>query len=256
MRLNNALSGAPESRFLRLRVLINSRFQPYCVKCYRSTFQLPPGSTLSICSACQLVHHCSFCAKPHHQSQCASLRAISQAERFKINHFIKTEEWVPRMLTEVPRSTYIPLSMTSSWYDYYTRVSDKDTISGLISPDLKPPKKNIEMASALCAATGETSMMLTIIAALEAVYDDLATKALLNLHLLGATSRELHSLMCFEAILHLLPWLRKLHYSFVGIDMPNPIGGTNTMMLGCCPPCTGKLFWNHNFPFRGLFEML
>jgi splicing suppressor protein 51 len=181
---------------------------------------------------------------------------MSQAERFEINHFLETEERVPRLLTKVPRSTYIPLSTTSSWYDYYTRVSDKDMITGLISPDLKPLMENIEMANALRAATDELSMMLTIIAALEALYDDLVTKESLNLHLLGATARELDSLMCFEEILHLLPWLQSLHCSFVGIDMPNPIDGTNTIILDCCPHCTGELFWKHQFPFRGLFHDL
>lgn len=143
---------------------------------------------------------------------------MSEAERFGIQHFMQTEEYAPRMLTGTPRKIYAPLSAASSWYDYYTQISDKQMIAGLISPDLKPLQDNVEMASALSAATDETSMMLTIIAALESVFENLPTKKTLNLHIIGATSRELNSLMIFEEIMHLLPSLEKLHCSFVGID--------------------------------------
>lgn len=85
--------------------------------------------------------------------------------------------------------------------------------------------------------------MLTIIAALEAVLGDrLGTKETLNVHFVGATSRELNSLMCFEEILHLLPALNQLHCSFVGIDMANPISGTDILTLDCCPTCTSESF--------------
>lgn len=61
------------------------------------------------------------------------------------------------MLTQAPRTTYVPLSTAKSWYDYYTRISDKNMITGLILPDLKPLQDNIEMACALSASTVETT---------------------------------------------------------------------------------------------------
>jgi splicing suppressor protein 51 len=44
------------------------------------------------------------------------------------------------------------------------------------------------MASALIAATDKSTMILTIIAALEAAFTDLSTKDTINLHLIGATA--------------------------------------------------------------------
>jgi splicing suppressor protein 51 len=82
--------------------------------------------------------------------------------------------------------------------------------------------------------------MLTIIAGLEAVCDDLATKETVNLHLIGATSKELESLVCFEELLHLLPHLKKLHCSFVGPELPRMVDGNNTVTLDCCPLCTSE----------------
>jgi splicing suppressor protein 51 len=142
------------------------------------------------------------------------------------------------MPTQAPKSTYTPLSSAGSWYEYYTHISDKQMITGLLSPDLKPLAGNAEMASALTAATDKSTMILTIIAALEAVFSDLSTKSTINLHLIGATGKELDALMLFEEMLHLLPLLDELHCAFVGLEMPTPQNLGETLVLDCCPGCT------------------
>jgi len=95
------------------------------------------------------------------------------------------------------------------------------------------------MALALRACTGRTSSVLTIIAALEVIFrEPLATISTLNLHLIGADSVELESFMLMEEILHLLPALKTLHCSFVGLDIPKPICFEEKLMLDCCGDCT------------------
>jgi splicing suppressor protein 51 len=142
------------------------------------------------------------------------------------------------MPTQAPKSIYTPLSTADSWYDYYTQISDKQMITGLLAPDLRPLAGNAEMASALTAATDKSTMILTIIAALEAVFPDLATKSTIKLHLVGATGKELDALMLFEEMLHLLPSLQELHCAFVGLEMPTPQSPSEKLVLDCCPECT------------------
>jgi splicing suppressor protein 51 len=93
------------------------------------------------------------------------------------------------------------------------------------------------MASALIAATDKSTMILTIIAALEAVFPDIGTRATITLHLIGATGKELDALMLFEEMLHLLPSLQKLHCAFVGLEMPTPGNPGEKLVLDCCPDC-------------------
>jgi mitochondrial splicing suppressor protein 51 len=142
------------------------------------------------------------------------------------------------MPTEKPRRTYIPLSTADSWYDYLTKISDKGMVTGLLSPGLKPLAANEEMVCALRAATERSSIMLTIIAALEAVFPGLGEKTTLNLHFIGANSVELDALMLFEEFLHLLPALKTVDCSFVGLGLPKPIGTDERLTLHCCDDCT------------------
>ena len=111
-------------------------------------------------------------------------------------------------------------------------------IAGVVSPDLKPLVDGAEMASsALIAATDKDTIVLTIVAALEVIYRDLATMETINLHLIGATAKELSALAFFEEMLHLLPSLRSLHCSFVGIELPKP-EDVERVVFDCCDTCT------------------
>jgi splicing suppressor protein 51 len=111
-------------------------------------------------------------------------------------------------------------------------------VAGRLSPVLKPLADNDEMACAMRAATERSSIILTIIAALEAVLPVLGSETHLNLHFIGADSTELESLMLFEEMLHLLPALKELHCSFVGLDLPKPVGTDEKLMLDSCEDCT------------------
>jgi splicing suppressor protein 51 len=157
-----------------------------------------------------------------------------------IQHYLETKQTSVDMPTAAPRSTYIPLSSATSWGYFFSTISDKSMTKGLLSPDLKPLVGNIEMACAMTAATDKSSRMLTIIAGLETVFPNLATKEDLTLHIIGASAMELDTLMMFEEIMHLLPALRKLHCVFVGIELPNPVDGNSRVLLNSCPNCSAS----------------
>jgi splicing suppressor protein 51 len=211
------------------------------VNCHRNTFELKENEKLTICDHCKLVHHCTACntSVSIHEAECPKLQEVTAAELFAIQHYLLTRETTVQMPTQKPREMYIPLSTAESWYDYFTKISDKTMVTGLLSHDLKPLAGNDEMALALHACTGRTSSVLTIIAALEVIFRErLATISTLNLHLIGADSVELESSMLMEEILHLLPALKTLHCSFVGLDIPKPICFEEKLMLDCCGDCT------------------
>ncbi|CZR51327.1 uncharacterized protein PAC_01202 [Phialocephala subalpina] len=215
------------------------QYQPYCTSCHLTIFQLPPSNQkLTLCPNCQIAAHCPSCPFSSHEAACSNLKSVTTAEHFAIAHYIETSEPSLIMPTGTPRTTYLPLSSAEGWLDYYTTISDKPMIAGLLSPDLKPLVENDEMASAMTAATEKMSMMLSIIAGLESVYPDLRNMEKVNLHLIGANAKELDALMLFEEILHLLPSLKEIHTVMVGLEMPNPIDGGGKIVLDCCPECT------------------
>jgi splicing suppressor protein 51 len=108
--------------------------------------------------------------------------------------------------------------------------------AGTVSPVLKPLADYGLSGSWLVAATQKGTMVMTIVAALEAVYSDLATRQTINIHLIGATFTEFDSLKAFEEMLHLLPSLQEIHCSFVGIELPTP-EHNRRIMLDCCETC-------------------
>jgi splicing suppressor protein 51 len=159
--------------------------------------------------------------------------------------------------TQSPRDTYLPLSAAAGWYEYYTRISDKD-LSGLrVTADLRPGSNDpVELAAAgyLRYGTRTTTISLTIIAALESLFPDLGTRTSIDLHLLGANPWELERLMVFEEILHLLPSLKKLHLTLIGLDIPEESVSENVLTLGCCPSCSSQGRTRSLLLFRGPYH--
>ncbi|KAK0124694.1 hypothetical protein ONS95_009638 [Cadophora gregata] len=228
-------------------------YQPYCANCYRSQNQLPKEDKLKLCSTCNIAAYCRSCTL--HDHSCLKLTSISKAELFSIHHYLQTGETSLGMPTEIPRSIYRPLSTANSWYDYFTSISDKrPLLSGKITSDLNPLSGSEQVSNVLIAATDKNTMILTIIAALEAVFSDLANKKSITLHIIGATAKELDALMLFEEILHLLPNLKSLHCSFIGPQLPMPIDGGRKTDLDCCPPCTNAARTRSMSMFKGPYH--
>jgi splicing suppressor protein 51 len=84
-------------------------------------------------------------------------------------------------------------------------------------------------------------MPLTVLAALEAVFPVLSIRETVKLHFMGAATRELTSLVVFEGLLHLLPSLKQLELTFVGLGLPaKQSTESDFATLDCCPECTSK----------------
>ena len=224
------------------------RGQPYCSRCYRTAAQATPSTALVRCSKCNIVTTCKTCTPRHTTQQCQQYQDFAEQELFLIDNFEsngKAETYFP---TEKPRTTYMPLSSTDGWCDYYTKLSDKQMVRQMVKDDftLRPEIADDSVRlfyQALRDATELLTMPLTILAALEERFSDLTKMNQINLHLLGANARESHHLMLFEEILHLLPSLSELHITLVGpmIARDRPDGVIeNNVDLGCCPPCVSQ----------------
>lgn len=231
----------------KLKALLTlSRYEPYCRHCYRTSPQLKTGEKLKGCEACLLTIFCSTCPQTHERDECTMFQQIGRDEDFAIQHHRRTGENFTIMCTETTVPTYLPLSTAANWYDYYNKISDKSMMSDMISPEMQviepSERRSHGLLGLLRYNTSTVTLALTIIAALEAIFPDIGTRTTLSLHFIGAASRELTGLMVYEELLHLLPSLKTLELTFVGIDIPKQaseeVGRRNRMQLECCPPCT------------------
>jgi splicing suppressor protein 51 len=159
--------------------------------------------------------------------------------------------------TQIPRDSYLPLSAAGGWYEYYTRISDKDLKGLKVTGDLRPGSDDsIELAAAgyLRYGTRATTIPLTILAALEKLFPDLGTRTSICLHLLGANPWELQRLMVFEEILHLLPKLHSLQLTLVGPEIAKEAVSLKFQELGCCQSCSARSRKRTAFLYRGLYH--
>lgn len=202
-----------------------------------------------------MAHHCPTCPVGRHYQHCERLKTVSDHEVFEIIHYSNTKQCSLDLPMRKPRTVYHPLSTVSSWHEYLTTVSGQPDVPGLISPDLDPLDVEAESwARALRASTFKLSSMLTIVAALEAVLPDLATKESLTLHLIGAAfESELRMLAAFEELLHLLPSLKTLQYVLVGPEVGSEDNNT-VVTFDCCPACTNANRTRSAVIFKGVYH--
>ncbi|KAL5373337.1 hypothetical protein DPSP01_012780 [Paraphaeosphaeria sporulosa] len=226
--------------------------QAYCATCRRSAVQLASRKiTLNRCKDCRLVFSCADCSPTpeHSASICAAFQNFRRIENFRINFFEDTGKATPITCTQFPRETHKPLANATGWFDYYTKISDKQQIEGRFKRDFSSIEEDIDrngsdnekdeaerMLMFLLYSTDSLTMPLTIISALEDLSWD---RPHLTIHMLGATDRELTALANFEELLHLMPSVKSLHITAIGPGIPGPVNGTviAKQSLDCCPPC-------------------
>ena len=212
---------------LRDHILIFNSFEIYCSTCYRRAGNLPKEETMIACPSCVLVHHCTLCKPATHP--CSVLQEARLDEEFSIRHCVSTGQVAHQMVTMELKTAYTPISTAKTWDDYYGLISDKGDALAIETKDRHP-----EQDRSFRAATGMTTIVLTILAALELVHPDLATKTDIFLHLIGAGEREVDSLMLFDELLHLLPALKNLHLCLIGLELPTTV--SHAIIEGC-PMC-------------------
>ena len=216
---------------------------------------------LKNCNICQIATFCSDCLQGHSTVECQLFQELVEDERWTLRHNQLQREENQSPLTIVctnnPRNTRLPLSTAQSWYEYYTRISDKDLSHLQLTSDLRlvsDDPRELADAGFLRYGTRTTTMPLTILAALERLFPDIGDRAAINVHLIGAGTREIERMMVFEEILHLLPSLKQLNLTLVGPDMPKQLVSNNLIMLECCPSCFSQNRTRSASVFHGLYH--
>lgn len=233
-----------------------SRAQPNCTSCHRSAVQLASRQvSLKRCDQCRLVFSCADCSEtPEHSPEvCAAYQAHAHNEAFRISFFEDTGKATPVTCSQFPLKARKLLAGSKGWYDYFVNISDKPQIADIIKPDFsdltdevhevgnaKEKEDQERMRMFLLFATDNLTMPLTILSALEDIKWD---KPDLNVHIVGATARELLALGNFEEIIHLIPGLRNLHITAAGPGLAGgDLGQQGAPFLpktpvDCCPAC-------------------
>ena len=240
-----------------MMLIRQSRRQPHCAQCYRSSLQLPAGKILAACVICHLVSTCSMCTPSHTTEKCKKYQHVGSIENFRISYFNSQGRVYTQAPTEKPRIHHRALSTADSWYEYFTEVSDKrDCVENVITSDFNINIPILAEADAetqasiqrmwlyLVTSTETQSMPLTVLAALEDVIDGLWTKEALTLHFIGAGAKEIRNSVVFEELLHLCPSLSELKLIFVGPESKSTEASVSDTMremeMGCCAECTTR----------------
>lgn len=99
----------------------------------------------------------------------------------------------------------------------------------------------METAGYLRERSDVMSSVLTILAALEAVFPNLSSKATIRLHIMGAENYEYEMLAVIKEILHVLPALKELNLHFIGpqlsVILIDEIGVGKSSSIDCCQQC-------------------
>jgi splicing suppressor protein 51 len=219
--------------------------EPYCYFCYRRESQLEVDTKLNTCYGCLLTSFCASCKQTHPSGECATLQDIVTDDKFLVDLHRRTGKVSTIPISKMPRRHYCPLSSAADWYDYYTKLLDKGALVSKMNRDLKYQANDPEeraFVQYLRCSTNTTSFQLTLIAALEATILNLGTRVSLNVDIIGASGAQSASVSAFEEVLHLLPSLKTLQISFVGLnvlDVPNSnIEAQTQYAFQCCTMCT------------------
>jgi splicing suppressor protein 51 len=237
------------------------RYEAFCTHCCRRVSQIEAGTSLHTCESCQIAFFCPLCPQTHSSDECQAFQEMIEDEKWTIQHNENRRKAGQPALsiicTETPRATYLPLSAASGWYEYYTRISDKGLHHLKISTDLTYTSKDpmeIGPVGYLRYGSLSTTMPLTIFAALERLFPDLGTRTSISLHLIGANEREITRLMVFEELLHLLPSLKVLHITLVGLEIPDASADEGSILLECCQSCASTARTRSVMFYRGVYH--
>ncbi|KAJ8096375.1 hypothetical protein PM082_011537 [Marasmius tenuissimus] len=193
-----------------------------CEVCFRTRFQTNGQERLSPCPRCRLAWWCSpECQddfhKFHSKRHCEELQTIASVDRLKVDYAIDRKGLQQLMIrTAEPRTTYIPLSTIGGWSDYCNKIfPDFGFATSFTARTIKT--YHPDPVPAVRLLTMEvTCFPLSIIAALEDVDPNLASRNTLCIHILGAATREIQGKGMLEELFHFLPKLRVVKAFFVG----------------------------------------
>ncbi|KAJ7186817.1 hypothetical protein C8R46DRAFT_981142 [Mycena filopes] len=212
-------------------------YERKCRVCFRNPFHDRTRS-FTACAGCELAWWCSAeCEKRFadvHTKSCASYRTVAATDAVEIAHARARGSPTALMIpTTTPRTSYIPPSALNNWADYHRRIFPE--FLELLVP-LTAQKYRVAHPDATAAvrlhATGSSSIPLTLLATLEELLPDIATRQTLCIHIVGASEREIYSARMMEEILHYLPRLKHVTLVYVGLTVP-PVPPPASPNLAC-----------------------
>lgn len=157
-----------------------------------------------------------------------------------MDYITKTGETTIQLPSESPRQTYKPLYTAQTWKDYFENISESP-YAQFITNDFSPAN-DYEVSLRACrflkVGVDSSSPILTILAGLEAEIPDLASRAKLTIHVVGADDQEIRRVRMTEELYHLLPKLQALVVGYVGPDVGTTRGDISKLLeFDCCPKC-------------------
>ncbi|KIY70758.1 hypothetical protein CYLTODRAFT_487781 [Cylindrobasidium torrendii FP15055 ss-10] len=223
-----------------------------CEVCFRTPYQAATFKLFKSCHGCGMVRACSDACKKslhsvHPPDECRMLRLLRATERVQIDYhldrkklFSSEQLMVP---TEGPRRHYVPLARYGGFADYNRGISMEYTDTPDLSIMHRQLANTFKTSEPMAAeAVGQLvmeaqSIVLTVIAGLEASIPDITTRRTLEIHFVGASRREHSTRAMLEEVLHQFPALKDLRIYYVG---PEANFVENTEHNWACNACQAR----------------
>ncbi|EKM51464.1 uncharacterized protein PHACADRAFT_166026 [Phanerochaete carnosa HHB-10118-sp] len=219
-------------------------WEPRCLACARTEEDIraagSPAASLKPCANCRLFFFCSeehriFAQHAHsHVPDPDSARGLSQCE---VNFNIRQDSIVREVMGGSDEPVrWAPERVKRKWESLDGRTWEGEHAAELQDVGLPP----LAVGPFLCSATDGLAFPMTILWALEKLNegDAWTKKAILTIHVLGATQEELMRAMQFEEILHRLPTVYKLNLVLIGPEMKTVKAKDGTpVVMDTCPRC-------------------
>ncbi|KAJ7186826.1 hypothetical protein C8R46DRAFT_1058162, partial [Mycena filopes] len=232
-------------------------YEPKCRVCFRSPFQDTTRS-FTACTGCELAWWCSAECKTRfadvHAKNCTSYRTVAAIDTVKIAYARARGDARALMIpTITPRTSYIPPSALNNWADYHRRIFPEFLPRAVPFTAREFQSAHPDATDAIrLLATESSSIPLTLLATLEEMVPDIATRQTLCIHIIGASEREMFSSAMMEEILHFLPRLKRVILVCVGPNVP-PVPPRASPNLAC-DVCQGLGRSRLSVPYVGLYH--
>ncbi|KAJ7186793.1 hypothetical protein C8R46DRAFT_1058054 [Mycena filopes] len=208
-----------------------------CQVCFRTPFH-DTDHKFSPCKKCQLAWWCSpecgqvFSEAAHTARHCTDLCTVSTAEQMKAVYEPRHKRLI-LLPTKNTQSAYIAPSSLTSWDHYYQTVFPEFAADARsFARPFESDHRDVALAVQLLA-TDSTSMVLTLLHALEQSIPDLPTRSKLCIHIVAAANKEEGVEGMMEELLHYLPALQSVVVVYIGPTLRPAVKGRNLACSGC-----------------------
>ncbi|KAE9407217.1 hypothetical protein BT96DRAFT_986826 [Gymnopus androsaceus JB14] len=184
-----------------------------CEVCFKTLYRTRPIKFFASCPKCQLAQYCSNTCKSkfsmvHSKEQCDMLALLHATKRTDINYHLDRKKLgnLGAVMSPSPRKHQ---QIRPNGFLYWL---------GSLPPLASSfPSHNPQVVTSVGQLTTESkSFPFTVISGLERAIPKILTYTSLEIHIVGASSRELGTSSMAEDIIHHFPRLKCLHLCFIG----------------------------------------